>query len=127
VYSRKITNDDWFNKYKHYNIAHFLVKKFFHYFVIMSVSSLLLVVNPASPISAPLIITSTSNLTSEEKRNLLFVVDRTLEIPLEVFNNEWWPLVSNIWTEWGSYKFVNGDTRKMFACRFMKHRKSSSR
>ena len=48
---------------------------------------------------APLIITSTSNLISDEKRDLFFNVDRTLEIPMEDFNNEWWPLVSNIWTK----------------------------
>jgi hypothetical protein len=71
--------------------------------------------------------TSTSNLTSEEKRDLLFDVGCTLEIPTDDFNNEWWPLVSNIWTKWDSYKFVNsGDIRKTFACHFMKHRESST-
>ncbi len=86
-----------------------------------------LVVTPASSASVPLIITSTSNLTSDEKRILLFDVDRTLEIPMEDFNNNWWPLVSNIWTKWDSYKYVNGDIRKTFTCRFMKHRESSTR
>uniref|UniRef100_U9TK48 MULE transposase domain-containing protein n=1 Tax=Rhizophagus irregularis (strain DAOM 181602 / DAOM 197198 / MUCL 43194) TaxID=747089 RepID=U9TK48_RHIID len=46
---------------------------------------------------------------------------------MEVFNEEWWPLVSNIWTKWDSYKYVNGDIRKTFACHFMKHRESSTR
>ncbi|CAB4439595.1 unnamed protein product [Rhizophagus irregularis] len=59
------------------------------------------------PASSPLIITSASNLTPDEKRNLLFDVDRALEILIEVFNEEWWPLVSNIWTKWDSYKYVN--------------------
>ncbi|PKK59594.1 hypothetical protein RhiirC2_794627 [Rhizophagus irregularis] len=42
--------------------------------------------------SSPLIITSASNLTPDEKQNLLFDVDRALEIPMEVFNKKWWPL-----------------------------------
>uniref|UniRef100_U9TK54 Uncharacterized protein n=1 Tax=Rhizophagus irregularis (strain DAOM 181602 / DAOM 197198 / MUCL 43194) TaxID=747089 RepID=U9TK54_RHIID len=86
-----------------------------------------LTVTPVFSAPAPLIITSTSNLTPNEKRDLLFDVDRTLEIPMEVFNDEWWPLVSNIWTKWDSYEYVNGDIRKTFACRFMKHRESSTR
>ena len=88
----------------------------------MSVTSL-----PLAIVTTPLIITSTSNLTPDEKRELLFNVRRTLEIPMEDFNDEWWPLVSNIWTKWDSYEYVNGNIRKIFACRFMKHRKSSTR
>ena len=84
-------------------------------------------VTPVFSASAPLIITSTSNLTPDEKRDLLFDVGRTLEIPIEDFNDEWWPAVSNIWTKWDSYKYVNGDIQKIFACRFMKHRESSTR
>ena len=91
----------------------------------MSVTSLPLAV--VTPASAPLIITSTSDLTPDEKWELLFDVGRTLEIPMEDFNDEWWPLVSNIWTKWDSYKYVNGDIRNTFACRFMKHRESSTR
>jgi MULE transposase domain len=84
-------------------------------------------VTPVSLDSAPLIITLTSNLTPDEMRNLLFDIDRTLEIPMETFNDKWWPLVSNIWTKWDSYNYANGDIRKTFACRFMKHRESSTR
>ncbi|CAB4390823.1 unnamed protein product [Rhizophagus irregularis] len=78
-------------------------------------------------LSVPLIITSTSNLTPDEKRDLLFNVDRTLEIPMEDFNNEWWPLVSNIWMKWDLYKYVNGNVCKIFAYHFMKHCESSTR
>ncbi|PKY48699.1 hypothetical protein RhiirA4_464361 [Rhizophagus irregularis] len=46
---------------------------------------------------------------------------------MEDFNDKWWPLISNIWTKWDSYEYVNGDIRKTFACRFMKHRESSTR
>ena len=91
----------------------------------MSVTSLPLAV--VTPASAPLIITLTSDLTSDEKRELLFDVGRTLEIPIDDFNDKWWPLVSNIWTKWDSYKYTNGNIRKTFACRFIKHRESSTR
>ena len=80
----------------------------------------------SSPL-APLVIMSTLNLTPDEKRELLFDVGRTLEIPMEDFNDEWWPLVSNIWTKWDSYKYTNGNIRKTFTCHFMKHRESSTR
>ncbi|CAG8855519.1 24692_t:CDS:1, partial [Gigaspora margarita] len=76
--------------------------------------------------TTPLVLTSVL-LTPDEKRNYLFDVNSLLEIQIEDFNNNWWPLVSNIWTQWGSYKHVNGDIRKVFTCRFTKHRESSSR
>ncbi|RHZ74083.1 hypothetical protein Glove_227g182 [Diversispora epigaea] len=43
-----------------------------------------------------------SNLTPDEKRNLLFDVTCSLEIPMKDFDENWWPLVSNIWTQWNS-------------------------
>src|SRR5215475_2537034 len=67
------------------------------------------------------------DLTPNERRNLLFDVSCSLEVPIEDFDENWWPLVTNIWTQWNSYKHVNGDIRKIFACRLMKHRGSSSR
>ena len=42
---------------------------------------------------------STANFTPDEKRNLLFDVDCPLEIPMDDFNENWWPIVSNIWTQ----------------------------
>ncbi|RHZ79614.1 hypothetical protein Glove_143g4 [Diversispora epigaea] len=63
-----------------------------------------------------------SNLTPDEKRNLLFDVTCSLEIPMKDFDENWWPLVSNIWTQWNSYKQTNGNIRKDFVCRLMKHR-----
>ncbi|CAB5203214.1 unnamed protein product [Rhizophagus irregularis] len=68
-----------------------------------------------------------ANLTPDEKRGLLFDVTCPLEIPMEDFDENWWPLVSNIWTQWNSYKQANGNVRKDFACRLTKHQKSSSR
>jgi len=97
----------------------------------MSVTSLPSAVTPVSPASSPasvsLIITSTSNLTSDEKRELLFNIGCTLEIPIDDFNDKWWPLVTNIWTIWDSFKYMNGDTRKIFACCLTKHHESSTR
>ncbi|PKK75856.1 hypothetical protein RhiirC2_735576, partial [Rhizophagus irregularis] len=47
---------------------------------------------------------SATNLTPDKIRNLLFNVDCSLEIPIDDFNENWWPLVTNIWTKWTSYK-----------------------
>ena len=68
-----------------------------------------------------------ANLTPDEKWDLLFDVGSPLEIPMEDFDENWWPLVSNIWTQWGSYKQTKGNVRKDFASHLMKHRESSSR
>ncbi|PKY57815.1 hypothetical protein RhiirA4_510990 [Rhizophagus irregularis] len=68
-----------------------------------------------------------ANLTPDEKRGLLFDVTCPLEIPIEDFDENWWPLVSNIWTQWNSYKQANGNVRKDFACRLTKYQESSSR
>lgn len=65
--------------------------------------------------------------SQQQRRDLLFYVNSSLEIPTKDFNDNWWPLVSNIWTKWDSYEYVNGDIRKTFVCRFMKHRESSAR
>ncbi|PKY23585.1 hypothetical protein RhiirB3_437841 [Rhizophagus irregularis] len=76
---------------------------------------------------SPFVVASSENLTPDEIRNLLFNVDCSLEIPIDDFNENWWPLITNIWTKWTSYKHVNGDVWKVFACRLMKFRESSTR
>ncbi|CAG8673063.1 20185_t:CDS:1 [Rhizophagus irregularis] len=63
----------------------------------------------------------------DEKWGLFFDVTCPLEIPMEDFDENWWPLVSNIWMQWNSYKQANGNVRKDFACHLTKHRESSSR
>lgn len=68
-----------------------------------------------------------TNFTPDEKRAFLFNVKDTLEILEEEFDNSWWPLVSNIWTQYNSCKLNNGDSWKVFTCRFTKHRESSTR
>ena len=69
----------------------------------------------------------TSTATPNEKQKLLFDVDCPLNISIDDFNENWWPLVLNIWTQWNSYKQANGDVWKVFACHFTKHRESSTR
>ena len=77
---------------------------------------------PLMNITTPLL-----NLAPDEKRALLFNVGSPFEVPEEEFNKNWWPLVSNIWTQYNSRKHINGDTCKVFTCRFTKHRESSER
>ena len=41
----------------------------------------------------------TSTVTPDEKWKLLFDVNCPLNISIDDFNENWWPLVSNIWTQ----------------------------
>ncbi|PKY51082.1 hypothetical protein RhiirA4_531978 [Rhizophagus irregularis] len=75
---------------------------------------------------SPFVVTSSENLTPDEIRSLLFNVDCSLEIPIDDFNKNWWPLITNIWTKWTSYKHVNGDVWKVFACCLIKFWESIS-
>ncbi|RHZ76840.1 hypothetical protein Glove_188g37 [Diversispora epigaea] len=61
------------------------------------------------------------HFTSDEKRALLFNIKNTLEISEEEFDNSWWSLVSNVWTQFNSCKLNNSDSWKVFTCRFTKH------
>src|SRR5436190_2582716 len=79
------------------------------------------------PAATSSVVMLTADLTPDEKRDLLFDVDRSLEIPIDDFDENWWPLVSNVWTKWSSYKHANGDFWKVFSCCFMKFRESSTR
>ncbi|RUS28806.1 hypothetical protein BC938DRAFT_481427 [Jimgerdemannia flammicorona] len=65
-------------------------------------------------------------LSANEKHVLLFNVGSPLKIPMEEFDEQWWPLISNVWTECSHYKSSNGDFWKTFSCHFAKHMKSSS-
>ena len=65
-------------------------------------------------------------MTPEEKRARLFNIYESFELPMEEFK-EWWLLVTNVWTRWGSKEPVKGDEWKIFACRFLKHNQSSTR
>lgn len=38
------------------------------------------------------------NLTPDMKRNVLFNINQPVTIPLREFDDEWWPLVFNVWT-----------------------------
>ena len=71
--------------------------------------------------------TPSLNLSPEEKRALLFDVGSPFEIFEEEFDNNWWPLVSNIWTQFNYCKLRNGDSWKVFVCRLNKYQNSSER
>ncbi|RHZ88254.1 hypothetical protein Glove_24g41 [Diversispora epigaea] len=70
---------------------------------------------------------TSANFISNKRRSLLFDVTCSLEIPIKNFDENWWSLVSNIWTQWNSYKQTNGNVQKDFTCRLMKHWNSSTR
>ena len=86
------------------------------------------IMNPPTTIINPSIISPTSGiLTPNQKRVLLFNINEPLEIPMQEFDNDWWPLVSNIWTGFSYRNHVNGNSWRSFTCRFTKHNQSSSR
>jgi len=66
------------------------------------------------------------NITPTEKRMRLFNVNEPIELPIEEFEKSWWPLVTNIWTQYNSHKFVNGDSWKIYVCHLAKHQESST-
>jgi hypothetical protein len=49
------------------------------------------------------------------------------EISMDEFDKDWWPLVSNVWTERNQSKRSNGDSSKVYTCRFAKSKPSSTR
>ncbi|GES99088.1 hypothetical protein GLOIN_2v1777773 [Rhizophagus clarus] len=71
--------------------------------------------------------TTSPTLTANQKRALLFNINEPLEILIQEFDNDWWPLVSNIWTGFSYRNHVNGNSWKSFTCRFTKHNQSSLR
>ncbi|RHZ57876.1 hypothetical protein Glove_382g50 [Diversispora epigaea] len=70
---------------------------------------------------------SIANLTIDQKRTLLFNVQQPFEVPMKEFDDEWWPLVTNIWIKFSYKNHVNGNSWKTFVCRFTKHFESSTR
>ncbi|RHZ51825.1 hypothetical protein Glove_469g15 [Diversispora epigaea] len=70
---------------------------------------------------------TSSQLTPDQKRELLFNVNQPFEVPMCEFDEEWWPLVSNIWTRYNYKNHTNGNSWKTFACHFTKHNPSSMR
>jgi hypothetical protein len=62
----------------------------------------------------------------ENKRTLLFNINEPFDMTVCEFDTLW-PLVSNVWLGWTQNKLANGDTWKVWACRFTKHNKSSTR
>ncbi|CAG8801048.1 7017_t:CDS:1, partial [Gigaspora margarita] len=48
-----------------------------------------------------------TNHTPDDRWILLFDVNLSLEIPIEDFDENWWPLVTNVWVQWNYYKYAN--------------------
>ncbi|CAB4431785.1 unnamed protein product [Rhizophagus irregularis] len=71
--------------------------------------------------------TTSSTLTTNQKHVLLFNINEPLEILIQEFDNNWWPLVSNIWIGFSYRNNVNGNLWKSFTCHFTKHNQSNSR
>jgi len=70
---------------------------------------------------------STTSLTPNQRRTLLFNVQQPFEVPIEEFDAKWWPLVTNVWMKFNYRNHVNGNSWKTFLCRFNKPFKSSTR
>ncbi|RHZ57021.1 hypothetical protein Glove_395g66 [Diversispora epigaea] len=66
-------------------------------------------------------------LTPSQKRTLLFNINQPLELSMQKFDDDWWPLVSNVWTGFNLKKKANGDSSQTYTCRFTKIRESSTR
>ena len=49
-------------------------------------------------------------LTPDQRCIHLFNINLPLEVSMEEFDKEWWPLVSNIWTGYSYKNNVNGDS-----------------
>ncbi|RHZ75009.1 hypothetical protein Glove_218g18 [Diversispora epigaea] len=47
-------------------------------------------------------------------------------MPMKEFDDEWWPLVTNIWIKFSYKNHVNRNSQKTFVCRFTKHFESST-
>ncbi|RHZ77859.1 hypothetical protein Glove_170g31 [Diversispora epigaea] len=66
-------------------------------------------------------------ITPSQKRNLLFNISLPLELLIQDFDSNWWPLISNVWTGFNSKKKANGDSSHTYTCRLTKHNQSSTR
>ncbi|RHZ77044.1 hypothetical protein Glove_186g21 [Diversispora epigaea] len=90
----------------------------------------LFTVNLLDPPGSPIMnidLPTSKGLTPNQKRDLLFNIKQPLELLIEEFNNNWWPLISNIWMGFNLKKKVNGDSLQTYTCRFTKHNPSSTR
>ncbi len=61
-------------------------------------------------ITAEIEINISAQLISDQKRALFFNINQPFEIPLEEFDNNWLPLVSNIWTRFAYRNLNNGNS-----------------
>ncbi|RIB18966.1 hypothetical protein C2G38_1966020, partial [Gigaspora rosea] len=69
---------------------------------------------------------SSEALIPDQKYKLLFNINQPIELFIQEFDTEWWPLLLNVWTEFNHKKKVNGDLSKTYTYRFTKNNESST-
>ncbi|RIB23907.1 hypothetical protein C2G38_2169988 [Gigaspora rosea] len=47
-----------------------------------------------------IVIESTAGLICDQRRTLLYNVQQPFKVPIKEFDEEWWPLVTNIWVKY---------------------------
>ncbi|CAG8833017.1 23995_t:CDS:2, partial [Cetraspora pellucida] len=55
-----------------------------------------------------------AGLTCDQKCMLLYNVQQPFEVLMTEFDDEWWPLVTNIWVKFSHKTLVNGNSWKTF-------------
>ncbi|RHZ57425.1 hypothetical protein Glove_388g20 [Diversispora epigaea] len=80
-------------------------------------------VSSATNVDSPI----SKEITPSQKRDLLFNINHLLELPVQEFDDNWWPLVSNVWTVFNFKKKTNGDSSQIYTCRLTKCKQSSTR
>ena len=57
-----------------------------------------------------IVMDSIVGLTCDQKRTLLYNIQQPFEVPMTEFDDEWWPLVTNIWVKFSHKTLVNGNS-----------------
>ncbi|RHZ82220.1 hypothetical protein Glove_110g102 [Diversispora epigaea] len=83
--------------------------------------------NPSVSSATNIDLRISKELTPSQKRNLLFNISLPLELLIQDFDSNWWPLISNVWTGFNSKKKANGDSSHTYTYRLTKHNQSSTR
>ncbi|RHZ85353.1 hypothetical protein Glove_66g168 [Diversispora epigaea] len=93
----------------------------------LTFSTIFYIVNPSVSPATNIDLLISKELTPSQKRNLLFNIGLPLELLVQDFDSNWWPLISNVWTGFDFKKKANGDSSQTYTCRLTKHNQSSTR
>ncbi|RHZ85584.1 hypothetical protein Glove_64g118 [Diversispora epigaea] len=80
-------------------------------------------VSSATNVDSPI----SKEITPSQKCDLLFNINHLLELPVQEFDDNWWSLVSNVWTVFNFKKKTNGDSSQIYTCHLTKCKQSSTR